>query len=55
MDISFPDSICSIPESITNDPITIKLFNEQNQVEEHKLEIPKNYFCGNEPSVVETT
>ena len=45
MDISFPDSICSIPESIANEPIIIKLFNEQNQVEEHKLKIPKNYFC----------
>ena len=28
MDISFPDSICSIPESIANEPIIIKLFNE---------------------------
>ena len=45
MDISFPNSICSIPESIANEPIIIKLFNEQNQVEEHKLKIPKNYFC----------
>ena len=45
MDISFPDSICSIPESIANEPIIIKLFNEQNQVEEHKLKIPRNYFC----------
>ena len=45
LDISFPDSICSIPESIANEPIIIKLFDEQNQVEEHKLEIPKNYFC----------
>ena len=45
MDISFHDSICSIPESIANEPIIIKLFNEQNQMEEHKLKIPKNYFC----------
>ena len=45
MDISFPDSICSIPESITNELIIIKLFKQQNQVEEHKLKIPKNYFC----------
>ena len=45
MDISFPDSICSIPESIANELIIIKLFGEQNQLEEHKLEIPKNYFC----------
>ena len=45
MDISFPDSICSIPEWIANEPIIIKLFNEQNQVEEHQLKIPKNYFC----------
>ena len=45
MDISFPDSMCSIPESIANKPIIIKLFGEQNEVEEHKLEIPKNYFC----------
>ena len=45
MDISFPDSIHSIPESIANEPIIIKLFNDQNQVEEHKLKIPKNYFC----------
>ena len=45
MDISFPDSISSIPEWIANEPIIIKLFNEQNQLEEHKLKIPKNYFC----------
>ena len=45
MDIYFPDSICSIPESIANEPIIIKLFDEQNEVEEHKLKIPKNYFC----------
>ena len=45
MDISFPNSICSIPEAVVNDPILIKLFKEQNEVEEHKLEIPKNYFC----------
>ena len=45
MDISFPDSICSIPESIANEPIIIKLIKDQNIVEEHKLEIPKNYFC----------
>ena len=45
MDISFPDSICGIPESILNDRIIIKLFKEQDKIEEHKLEIPKNYFC----------
>ena len=45
MDISFPDSICSIPESIANEPIIIKLVNDQNLEEEHKLKIPKNYFC----------
>ena len=45
MDISFPDSICSIPESIANEPIIIKLIKDQNRVEEHKLKIPKNYFC----------
>ena len=45
MDISFPNSICSIPESMVNDPILIKLFKEQDKLEEHKLEIPKKYFC----------
>ena len=45
MDISFPDSICSIPESTANEPIIIKLVKGQNREEEHKLNIPKNYFC----------
>ena len=45
MDISFPDSIWSIPESIANEPIIIKMLDGQNGEEEHHLEIPKNYFC----------
>ena len=45
MDISFPDSICSIPESIANEPIIIKLVKDGNITEELKLKIPKNYFC----------
>ena len=45
MDISFPDSICSIPESIANDPIIIKMIDGENGEEEHRLEIPKNFFC----------
>ena len=45
MDISFPDSICSIPESIANEPLIIKLVKGKNIEEEHKLNIPKNYFC----------
>ena len=45
MDISFPGNICSIPESIANEPIIIKLVKDQNITEEHKLKIPKNYFC----------
>ena len=45
MDISFPDSICSIPESIANEPIIIKILDGQNGEEEHYLNIPKNFFC----------
>ena len=45
MNISFHDSICSIPESIANEPIIIKLLDGQNGVEEPQLDIPKNYFC----------
>ena len=45
MDISFPDTICSIPESITNEPIIIKILDGQNGEEEHHLEIPKKFFC----------
>ena len=45
MDISFPDSICSIPESIGKHPIIVNLFKSQDETEEHKLEIPKHYFC----------
>ena len=45
MDISFPDSICSIPDSIGKHLIIINALKNQDETEEHILEIPKLYFC----------
>ena len=44
MDISFPDSICSIPESIANELIIIKLIKEQNQMKNTNWKYPKIIF-----------
>ena len=41
MDISFPDSICSIPESIANEPIIIKLVKGQKQRGRTQIEYTK--------------
>ena len=44
MDISFPDRICSIPELIGKHLIIINVLKNQDETEEHILEIPKLYF-----------
>ena len=44
MDISFPDSICSIPESIANEPIIIKLVNGTKHSGRTQIENTKKLF-----------
>ena len=48
MDISFPNTICSIPESIGKNPIIITVLVTQDESKKHVVEIPKLYFCNSD-------
>ncbi len=48
MDISFPNTICSIPESIGRNPFIFNVLMTQNETKRHVVEIPKLYFCNSD-------
>ncbi len=48
MDISFPNTICSIPKSIGRNPFILNVLMTQNETKRHVVEIPELYFCNSD-------